>query len=671
MIGARVMLMKCDQPTRVWPATLLFAIIGASGVLADDRPVLTEDAEPKVYVAWDDNRILSEEASPATRDALSLALVTATSKLREPADWPEVKITSATDARTLVDRYFDYYPDAFPKTTDFLVRQIKKVNGEKLLQGNTMIKIPPVPVKPRENWDLPATNIRTFSPDTSQYEAKQSIDSLNIPDGPRRRPLTAVNLSGSRSRGTTAVVFNSLSEFRQAFTPDVRKKLGRSLYVWVGPADDQGTSTFPLLPVDLYDEPVPCTITTPPLTASGYHETWNARRATLSDTELTALAKADPLVLVDWDFDGGHGRKVYEVVELALRHFGVWDAVGGHVEKFELNPRVSEVKLRNALTAYRATVPEAVRPELDISDDWIKTYKPLTGNRQNIDQGILQAVTWEHFSHRQTWVNMSFSIRAKNVDYDAALINSSAYSFVAAGNKLDRLPPYYFPQNMAQDYVGRAINITYGDRDGIVRGTFASIGNDYKTSVGLVAQGSNFKGCLITPSEKGSSFASPWVAAAAWLKHLIDKVPSVEMRSVLIGASTPLPSLSQPVDSGGYFDPDLLLAFPGKFPPPHAVHADGSIERITGGTFTYRAVAKDGEVFTNPEIDWSQASKYAVTLAKCPETPETVCLWARKNPDGPHWPLKVSVFNLVIKKAEGDVSITKETFLNDYRSIHF
>jgi len=650
------------------PAILL--IIGLTTPCAiRAQTVLKEDAAAKVYVAWDDNRILSAPTK-AARDHLSLSLARATSHLVETKDWPEVKIDKATDARTLVDRYFDYYPKNFPRTTAFLAELIEKLNGEKLNKSG-MIKIPPVPVKPHETWKKAPIQLRTFSPEDSQYQFVPSMSAIEIPEA-FRTPIPAKQLDAVRDRGATVVSFDSVDAFRKIFTGDIRKQLGRALFVWVGGPEDGDTSTFPWLPVEFYDDPQPC-IPTPPVSTSSYVAAWNARRASLSDADLKERADESRLVLVDWDFQKGHGQKVFEVVQLALRHFGVWDLLSPYVEQFELNPKLNGAKLKNVLAAYRATTPVAIGEQLKKSEHWIETYEPREGNEQDVDQGILQAIIWEHFSNRQAWVNLSFSVRNKYVDYYSSVENSAAYSFVAAGNKPEELPPYFFPQNIAWNYRGHSVNVTYGDRDGTVRGTFAAKNPDYETSVALLAQGSNFAGCSITATDAGSSFASPWVAASAWLKHLVDKVPNTDMRRTLIQASQPVPTMSATIDSGGYFDPDLLLGFPGKGPAGHAVLRDGTVELLENVELNYTVTNKKG-IVSSQTLKLQPESTFAVTLAKCtaPFPQDSTCLWTREDDQPASWPLLVDTFKLKITPAGEPASeLTAKDFLERYASIHF
>jgi hypothetical protein len=655
--------------SRIAEAAILLIINLATPSALSAQTVLKENAVAKVYVAWDDNRILSAPTK-ASRDRLSLALARATSQLVEMKDWPEVKIDKATDARTLVDRYFDYYPRNFPRTSEFLAQQIKELNGAKLNKSG-MIKIPPVPVKPYEISESAPTQLRTFSPGDSQYRIVPSLTQIEIPDV-FRTPIPAKKLETIRERGATVVSFDSLDAFRKIFTADIRKQLGRSLYVWVGGLEDGDTSTFPWLPVEFYEDPQPC-VPTPPASTSSYVAAWNARRASLSDAVLKERADSSRLVLVDWDFKNGHGLKVFEVVQLALRHFGVWDLLSPYVEQFELNPKINGAKLKNVLAAYRATTPPAIQEQLKKSEHWIEDYIPREGSEQDFDQGILQAIIWEHFSNRQTWVNLSFSVRNKNVDYYSSMENSAAYSFVAAGNKPEELPPYFFPQNIAWNYHGHSVNVTYGDRDGTVRGTFAAKNPDYETSVALLAQGSNFRGCSISATDAGSSFASPWVAASAWLKHLVDQVPNTDMRRTLIQASEPIPTMSATVDSGGYFDPDLLLGFASKGPAGHAVRRDGTVELLEHVELDYRVTNKNGSI-SSETLKLQSKPTFAVTLAKCsaPFSQDSTCLWTREDDEPAKWPLLVDTFKLRITPVGKPASeLTAKDFLDQYASIHF
>jgi hypothetical protein len=95
----------------------------------------------------------------------------------------------------------------------------------------------------------------------------------------------------------------------------------------------------------------------------------------------------------------------------------------------------------------------------------------------------------------------------------------------------------------------------------VIAGTYSNAQDNVRVSV--AAPGCGFNQGPIVPADSGSSFASPFVAASAWVSQLLDPVAATRMRDRLIMATVPFPQLDNPVESDGLFDPFFLILWPG------------------------------------------------------------------------------------------------------------
>jgi len=133
------------------------------------------------------------------------------------------------------------------------------------------------------------------------------------------------------------------------------------------------------------------------------------------------------------------------------------------------------------------------------------------------------------------------------------------------------------PQRGASLYPNFA-NITYGLRDGTVLGGTTS--TMYNTLVTTMGPGCGFQYRAIGPNDIGTSFTTPYVAAAAWIKSLVDNVAPLAMRKELVGATLPVPSpRAIDTEGGGIFDSPKLLS-----QTPYLVNLDGVFQPIQMGT---------------------------------------------------------------------------------------
>jgi hypothetical protein len=151
-------------------------------------------------------------------------------------------------------------------------------------------------------------------------------------------------------------------------------------------------------------------------------------------------------------------------------------------------------------------------------------------------------------------------------------------ALVAAGNDPGELRPGWLPQESAGTYP-TLVNVSFGSRAGLVWGPRS--GTVDKTLVSLLAPGCGYDSLGF--SDRGTSFASPYVAAAVWVKHLVDQTPPLTMRRALLAAAQPVPGEAAGIEAGGFFDPARLLIESR----PHLVRrADSTVEHVVSPVMT-------------------------------------------------------------------------------------
>src|SRR6185436_1222036 len=170
------------------------------------------------------------------------------------------------------------------------------------------------------------------------------------------------------------------------------------------------------------------------------------------------------------------------------------------------------------------------------------------------------------------WVNMSFTLTYPQAQVLNAMYmdksKAATFAFVAAGDKNNIVTPGAFPQAGAMGYPN-IVNITFGDPDGLVKGAVTRERDDVGVPVHIVAPG-----CLKS-GDCGSSYASPFVAVTAWLRHVFSETQPIQMRNVLRRANHPAPYRKKMVESRGTYDPALLFRPDGG--GPQIVTNDGEL----------------------------------------------------------------------------------------------
>jgi hypothetical protein len=489
--------------------------------------------------------------------------------------WPTVKITKSGDGfERVVDRYYDVFADSgakphsqrLPRTTLTMVDLIRKANPE--LQGDALpmgynLKIPPVPARPmtHASGDKPFTisggqksplalETRLFDPDHNAY----ALNSLGF------RPTSEVsewNKTGTATRGTSATaIVVSLS-------------MGLLLAnLGVGVA-------YPLDAIEIQFLQSPqCASPDAVLAASPYLELAKAHLAS-GRADLVKGAAAHKLALIDFNFTNGHGSKVLNTAEWLLDKLGVPELVKAGLEPVELGGNYNDNSsskyaklIWETLNRYAAVKGKAVVTQVSIlsTSHYLLTVNAAAQEPTlTLPSVVVQAAIWDQLQLGR-WLNLSWTTSVTSGalpdGIEDQLKPGNAFIAVAAGNDRRAVRSDRSPQSAASSFTHFA-NVTYGDADGYVRGSWTG---SQGGRVDLSAPGcgyayKNLKG------EAGSSLASPIVATSAWLKHLRDKTSASDMRAELMHASSLLPRRDEGVHSSGVFDPARLLANVG----PHYV----------------------------------------------------------------------------------------------------
>jgi hypothetical protein len=558
------------------------------------------------------------------------------------SNWPSIMIDATAAAGTIIDRYFDYFPDGYQLTYQELTAQLLAANHLTPAQQPEMtdvpagvVVLPPVPV--RGLWREGKIRIRGFRLRSQGYswlndlapEHLQLSDVRNLlPASKKNNPTPNPFHEGS----VTVVEIESEETFLAAMDAAHLDALPPSVVLRTGNANP----TVSLLQAT----PPTCTTTAPQLSdfPEGAALQQRLQSPQLADA-MVAAAKNMPLVIIDFDFEAGHGAAVLDVIKSVLDPLHLWLALEPHIERIDFDRRqpAARSKLREILTEHEKSVAKAMRTEplqkaFVRADAWVKgTTVNFDANgqvslSQEINEQVFYALLWKYFTDRQAWVNMSFFIDAPEFRIIDGIAKSPSFAVIAAGNDDSQsVPDNRYPQAGAKLF-DNFVNVTYGTRGGDICGSRHS----NLIPVGLVAPGGGFTGSHITPQQNGSSFASPYVAAVSWLKRLTDGVSAATMRNVLMDSVEPSFAFLDPVASGGFFDGAAMLAFPGEVPPTHLVDVGGHIEPLTAGELTFffrRNQQKEGV-----SIDFSNAPQGAMfTMFRCQSDPTRWCVWLRRS----------------------------------------
>jgi hypothetical protein len=600
---------------KVVPFIAALAILTAPAILGQQSESKSTAADKQlyVYVIRNDRRILNRKDADAlirtniAEPALELAnklgqRIAALVKCKKPP----------CSAEAIVDAFFDYYASKFPTTAAEVSQWVRRNNPNAFQNGSaaagTKIVLPCLPVSPQQ-WRRIPTGSRVVIPcevtevGTTAAKMTASIASTTpiVPEDPRRK----VNETVERM---------TLEAYRLAFPTPPPEDLVRVVTAR-GDVDDPVNRlidlTFlgPAGPVETDCQETP------------FRDAWEQRLSTLSLPQIQADARQPKLglVLIDWDFQNGHGKQVQAVARRMLQCLKV-DGIDPAI--VDLHPRRDPDRLKEFVVlkcknsgrceadkakrfgnvcSWKRELEAMPKDRLAINTEesqyldalcWIEETDPPEGLDQRVDQYVLQAV-FEGTLESGSWMNISFDMRRDQAESIRQSIvdksGSRSMIFAAAGNG-GTVRFNVSPQGLALIQPARVVNITFGTPDGSVAGAISSNDPNGKTDVTVLAPGSGFHHEDIPAESRGSSFASPWVAAAAWVKRLVDKTGREMIRPELVRASRPVRTdIFAAVSSGGFFDPYLLLSNDSR----RIIAADASVSAIVNGRIEYTQLGSD------------------------------------------------------------------------------
>ena len=505
-------------------------------------------------------------------DGRRARLVNLMPRLYPVEQWWTIAPRDGERIRGLVSRiYFPEGPDgpllAFRQTADALVSQVARANSldrESPLSPNRPVRVPPLPPvtsglsseKSRrvteQGVQWTTDNWKTWSTSTGWAEASFAS---------RGAEFSQLELA-SNVASEAVLELNSLG----TFVDDER------LVLLEAPSLTSG-----------------CSPASEWVTASPYYPR-ALQRVLDRKSDILLRASTRPLVLLDFNFDGGHGAAVLSAARTLLEDFKVPE-LAELIRRIELNPAAdggtAKVPLQTLFNEYlvqygrRNGVNDSIAAP---GSHWIQTSSTGTnGAAATIDSVVLQAAMWKA-SRLGSWWNLSWWTRRQGVIYPPVWqsLIGSAFGVVAAGNDGKELGPDMEPQRNSSTFLNW-INVTYGTPGGVVSdGTRTSL-------VGLARVETIGPGCghvipPLTSDNAGSSYASPYVAAAAWLKHLLDDTGVGVMRAHVLRASRFERSAVSVVESAGVFDAARLLSDVGS----HLLTTSG-VEGVTSASATIQA----------------------------------------------------------------------------------
>jgi hypothetical protein len=447
------------------------------------------------------------------------------------------------------------------EAVETIIALIKNANpsaAERLLPGTTL-SIPPIPERTYRVNENVGTRLRVSPSGTRKTVAAESIESLaarppppDSQDGdPRDADLTAKELGDS-----TSIVELAWQNPKHGILPpevhvfdangEVRIRLQTSVASCDAEDDWLGSSPF-----------------------------WSKMQLRLQqivsdESRLAGLrqrASAVPLVIIDWNSDDNHEKKVKSVVDSVLHRLGIELPI----VEVDLNPENDRDTLQQLLDEFstqyycpkmKMDCDRKRPPELNAARDWLAARHKLTDKIATVNQLVVEAVLWQYFAHRKAWVNMSFSIDSQALEIMQADFLSASTSFGVSAANDDRFPesPVGIPQRAASVF-SNFVNVTYGNRSGTLLGGYSNPLSS--VIVTAMAQGCGFQFEQIAKTDSGTSFSAPYLTALTWVKFLIDGIDQTGMRKSIIEASGLLQVTKPlPIESGGVFDAARFLCEP-------------------------------------------------------------------------------------------------------------
>lgn len=555
----------------ITPALWIAAILATGAV----RPLLAQTApaetSPRVFVEVKDSDLTDAQwASIAEAIAAEVPF----------ANWKKVGVRQNEGLGNVVDRYYDIYTGTtkkvaysrpLPTTSKMLVDLIEDANDVKTtaLTVGQEVSVPPVPVR-ASAASADSSVVRIFDPQTEHYA-----------------------VFDTSYHGTpVAGLYANRDAYRPAATLAPLREAGRTIFA----LSPQRAATLGFgrvvsnyVSVRLL-QAKPCVAPDPVIKTSPYLQFAHTQLAGKLD-ELKKKSANRRLVLIDFDFEKGHGSQVRSAARWVLNHLSV-ASLADEMREVELNPSgystdvpVDLIKLGQRYVEWGAKFGVTSSDAYALSG-WLMYEKPGVGKAEyTVPPILLQAAVWDHLD-RGNWLNLSWMVSASSgalpVELDPLLKKSGSFVAVAAGNDAEEVRADRTPQSAAS-IVPQFANVTFGAPDGTIYGTWTGSAGG---RVDVLAPGCGITYGTLTPDLRGSSYASPIVAAAAWLKHLLDGTTATDMRRLLIRASSLVPPRTEKVASGGAFDPARLLANVGAHyvdPPRRTITTIKDVDIRTNG----------------------------------------------------------------------------------------
>jgi len=307
-------------------------------------------------------------------------------------------------------------------------------------------------------------------------------------------------------------------------------------------------------------------------------------------------SKLIPLVVIDWSSESNpHGQKTYSAAKSVLASLGLTQFA---VQFVDLNPKNDYQTLADIFSDYRTQFYCAQQGSTcgDDHEDaytraaeaWLKSPAPegaaAAKGEIRVNQLVLESVLWKYFKNKRAWVDMPFTVDSRAVemmqrDY---FEDSESMGIAAADDRPGPESARGVPQRAAGVYRG-FVNVTYGTQTGEIEGAYSDAEN--KLPVTVEAPGCGYEFEALQPSDRGTSLASAYVAAWAWLRNLMDNTAEYALRTFLM-MSRWIPPTPQPLDieGAGAFDPARLIV-------PHAPEVlgnDGAIIKMGDAMLTLR-----------------------------------------------------------------------------------
>ena len=557
-----------------------------------------------VALVYDDTSIKDEDRA---------ALVSFLASVIPVERWQTIQLTGPSPIDCVIDDFFDYFPSGkfeTPRTVEALRSAIIRYNehiGDQTVLPATTLRLPPFPV---HAYHLGArqSKRRIFDAETRAYSIR------DLGSGMRPDPSRAVNGVHGRTpcSATAARIARPDPQIADIVAttiltpalPTDLQQLSRQLSVprkvlifntTISSSSATADRSFKtgFSQVELVRNAVeqPCTDGQNWLDASPYFKHWSAQK-TAATLDLEAIAKraADqPLRILDVAFTDGHGRDVLAVTKQLLKQFG-FDPILRDEDKtlkpWELVPSTpaSVAGALEQLTTFRnefradPTIFQAFEADTRL---WLNAMTPV-GRTFDVPDLVLASVMWHTFRDNM-WVNVSSRMRAPTLRdvVDPVARDSTGVVFAAVGNTTQKLTTGFVPQDHSMVYPN-IVSVTCGRAAGEICGEHShEILGRTSPRVLLAGPGCGFVGT----SGTGSSLATPYVAVASWLAHLItqrdEESSKAEInefrRHDLLSANMPMPALGRLVESQGLFDPAYLLLRP----PPHVIMKDDTLRLIS------------------------------------------------------------------------------------------